>query len=533
MALVEPSVLANSVMGKLYDVLTNGDETVPKSDDAFYSWNTPGTPIDPSELEFLTQGFTGVVKKQKVDILRDAKAGTAPVDGQAPPSQALTPDEMNTLMAQDATQLLIQAENLSRLLDFVPDVSKSTNEQFARTAVQNNDGSLSDVYDFTLRMSQVMKTELPAETVQKIEKFRGLLQTVVKKKDLLTDEEVEVTEPSPLQKAYFEKMAAYEDAALEYNARRIDALSASDQRAVHDWAINANIYRNKVRAAMSDWVANGYKVEFEKIAAFIEQVSRRDMSLLKQQYVEDLERARLTGASSGSDFFYTSLVPGNFANSNGWTRFGFSSGDFNESTSRSYSSSRWQAKAAASFAGIFGGAGQASGASGQRQFEGTFDTNQTSMSFEIAQIPIARPWFRTAFLTSKAWRFDQNNVTTKGDRLSDGAAPPIGMMPAYPTTAIFVRKLVLEMADSSGLETFMSEYERSASGGSACVSLGPFNLGASASRSSRSGSSETTKETRFVKNTMYVDGMQLIGFKCHVMPKSPDPDPGIAATDWV
>jgi hypothetical protein len=62
-----------------------------------------------------------------------------------------------------------------------------------------------------------------------------------------------------------------------YNARRIDALDATNQHAIHDWAVNANIYRNKVRAAMADWVANGYKDDFEKISAFIEQVSRRDM----------------------------------------------------------------------------------------------------------------------------------------------------------------------------------------------------------------------------------------------------------------
>ena len=39
-----------------------------------------------------------------------------------------------------------------------------------------------------------MKTELPADTVEKINKFRGLLQKVVKKKDLITDEEIETVE---------------------------------------------------------------------------------------------------------------------------------------------------------------------------------------------------------------------------------------------------------------------------------------------------------------------------------------------------
>ena len=58
---VTPHVLANAVMGKIYDVLTNGDDTVPKSADNFFSWMTPGVPVNPSDFDFLVQGLTGVV----------------------------------------------------------------------------------------------------------------------------------------------------------------------------------------------------------------------------------------------------------------------------------------------------------------------------------------------------------------------------------------------------------------------------------------------------------------------------------------
>jgi hypothetical protein len=527
MAVVEPSVLANAIMGKLYNVLTNGDDTVPASEDNFFSWNTPGTPVEPADLEFLTQGLTGIVKKPAAAALASPTG-----DGTAAPTP-LTPEQLNQLMAQDTMRMYMQAENLARLLDFVPDVAKLNNEQFTRMSVLNDDGSLSDVYDFTLRMSQVMKTELPEETVKQIEKFRGLLQKIVKKKDIITDEEVETTEPSPLQQAYFTKMAAYDDAALEYNARRIDAMTASDSRAVHDFAVNANIYRNKVRAAMADWVANGYKEDFEKIAAFIEQVSRRDMSLLKQQLVEDLEKARLTSPISGGDFFFTSLIPGNFANSNGWTRFGFSAGDYEVHKSSKMSSSSWSASAGGGFLGVFGGSGSASGSQSHKEYHGTFDSSHTSMSFEIAQIPIARAWFRPAFLNSKAWRFDQSNVTTKNDKLSDGGSPPKGMMPAYPVTAIFVRKLALSFGESSGFSDFVADQKSSSAGGGGCLSIGPFFLGGSASHSSASGSSQRDYGYRYENNTMYVDGMQLIGYKCHILPKSPDPDPAIPAANWI
>jgi hypothetical protein len=530
MAMIEPSVLANAVMGKLYNVLTNGDDTVPASEDAFFSWMTPGVPLEPSELQFLTQGFTGVVKKPAVDTLLGATA-TAAAGGQPATPQPLTQQQLDQLMAQDAGKMYIQAESLSRLLDFVPDVASATNEQFARMSVLNNDGTLSDIYDFTLRMSQVMSAELPDELKQKIEKMRALLQKVTKKKDLITDEEVEVTEPSDLQKAYFEKMAAYDDAALEYNARRIDALDASNQRAVHDWAINANIYRNKVKAAKADWVSNGYKEDFEKIAAFLEQVSRRDMALLKQAYVEDLERARLTSPLSGTDFFFTGLVPANFADSTGWTRFGFSAGDFASHSNSSYSSKEWNASAGGGWLGIFSASASAGAKQTHSEFHSTFDSSQTSLSFEIAQIPIARPWFRTAFLTSHFWRFDQNNPTVKNNILSDAGKPPKGMMPAYPTTAIFVRKLALSMGESHSFQNWMNDQKSSHVGGGASVGFGPFSIGASASKKDASGSQSSDWGYRFENDTMHIDGMQLIGFKCHVMPKSPDPDQAITA--WI
>ena len=244
---------------------------------------------------------------------------------------------LESLRAQDTAGLYMQAENFSRLVDFVPDLASTTNNQFAQLSIMNNEGTLSERYEYILRMSQIMQTELPEETKKKIEKFRGLLSVTKTKKNLIDDTETQVTEPSPLVVVYNQKMGEYENAALEYNSHRIDALTADNVKAVHYWAINANILRNKVKAAMADWVSSGYKNEYDQMAAFIDQVMQRDMALLKQQYRDDLEKARLTGMASGSDFYYTSLVPGNFMKASGWTEFGFSSSDFNNSSNSSYS----------------------------------------------------------------------------------------------------------------------------------------------------------------------------------------------------
>jgi hypothetical protein len=536
MADVLPSQLVNSVMAKLYDVLTNGDDTVPQSEDNFFSWATPGIPVEEDDFNFLSQGLTGVVKKAAIDAMRTTPPTTGGQGGgeAATPADTtqpeLTPALLEQLRAQDTAQLYMQAENFARLVDFVPDVTKMDNQQFVRLSVLNNEGSLSDIYRYVLRMSQVMESELPSETKAKIAKFRGLLSVTKKKKNLIDDSETEVTEPSPLSQAYFEKMGAYENAALEYNSHRINALTASDARAVHYWAMNANTLRNRVRAAMSDWVSNGYKNDYEQISAFIDQVMQRDMALLKQEYRDELERARLTGLASGSDFFYTALTPGNFARSMGWTEFTFSSGDFERHTSTNYSTKRWKASGSAGFLGIGARAG-GSGSESHAEYHGKFNSDHFALRFEICQVPIVRPWFKQAFLMSKSWRFDVNNPEAKNEIVSDGAVPPKGLIPAYPTTVIVIRNLKLSLGHSEGFHDWVSNHKSSSAGGGGFVTFGGFFAGGSYSRSSASGNSQRDFGFTYDNQGMEVPGMQIAGYKCHIMPKTPNPLPSI--TKWI
>lgn len=530
MAEVKPSALANAVMGKLYDVLTNGDETVPKSEDNFFSWCTPGMPVEPEDFEFLKQGLTGVVRKRDLAEL-SPPGGAAPAGGAEAAAPELTPELLSQLRAQDASRMYMQAEGLSRLVDFVPDVTQVQNEQFARFNVMNNEGSLSDIYSLTLRMSQVMHQELDAETKERIEEFRALLNVTTKQKDLITKVETEVSEPSPLVIAYNEHLQAYLSAALEYNSRRIDALTANDPRAVHDWAINANIYREKVKSALRAWETRGYKTQYEKIAAFIEQVQGRDMALLKEDYKDALRKATLTGLASGSEFLYTSLVPSSFATSSGWTKFTFASGDFSSRSSSSESTSSSRVSGGASYFGIFGGRASHSSSQGRKEYQGSFSSDRFSLSFEICQVPIVRPWFKSAFLVSKAWRFDQGNPDVRGKGLSDGGSPPKGMLPAYPTSVVFIRKLSMTIGHSEGFTNFVNEHKSSSTSGGGYVSFGPIFLGGSAGTASSSGSTKRDWGYKYNNQGMEVPGMQIIGFKCHILPKSPDPDPSI--TQWI
>jgi hypothetical protein len=542
MADIAPSVLANSVMAKMYDVLTNGDSTVPKSADNFFSWFTPGIPMDPEDFEFLTQGLTGVVKPAAVAalVVPGSPAGAAPpAAGAAPASgsgtlsggQVLTPDLINQLRAADTNRVYMQAEMISQLFDFVPDVVTGTNKQFAQFSVSNNEGTLSDRYAMLLKMSQVMSQELDDATKAKIAKFRALEQTTTQHKDLVTDEVTEVSGPSPLMQAYNTKLSAYNSAALTYNSARIAALAANDPAAVQNWAINASILRDTVRAAMDDWQTNGYKTDVEEIAAYIAQVQQRDMKLLKAEYEDDLARATLTGISSGTDFFYTALIPGDFATSTGWSGFTFSSGDISSYRHSSSNASGFAAQGGGSFLGMFGGSGSASGSSSTVQSNSTFNMDRFSLSFEIAQVMIHRSWFKEAFVVSKSWRFDPSVPDVKGRWVSDGATPPQGLIPAYPTTAVFIRNLRLGIDKNSSAGQFIQHQQQSAQGGGGFAAIGPIFLGGSATHYSKSGYTNRNYQASWDDQGLTVPGLQLVGCKCHVFPKSPDPDPSIK--EWV
>ena len=506
---VVPQDLMNNMMGKIFDIITNGDgSTVPKSEDNFFAWCTPGIPFDAQDFEFLSQGLTGVYKPK---MITNADGSTS--------TEPLTPEQREGELAKDASRMHQQAEQLARFVDVIPDAS-GIDDTKVRMNVKNDEGTLSDVYEEVLRFSQVANTELTADEKAKIEKFRQLLQVEREKEDLITGEKTKVVEPSPLVKAYNDKMQAWVEAALEYNNARIDALTASTPRAVQNWAINANVLRAKVKFAMNDWITNGYKLEYEAIGAKIDQMSSRDLSLLKAQYKDALEKARLTGLSSGSDYFYSALAPANFATSKGWTRFTFTNKDnsyYSKSTTQ-----RWGASGGLSL-GFFTIGGSAAGQ--RAEFNANADFSSFEMSFEICQLPIIRPWFKTNFLTSKTWRFAQGNEGFKNKFLTDGKQPPHrdSMMPAFPTSMIMIRNLRLNFVNASSVAHALD----SKVGGGGMVGYGPFFIGGSY----QSGSKERSRQSHSDSQGIFVDGLQCIGFKCHLLPKAPNPDPVIKK--WV
>jgi hypothetical protein len=77
----------------------------------------------------------------------------------------------------------------------------------------------------------------------------------------------------------------------------------------------------------------------------------------------------------------------------------------------------------------------------------------------------------------------------------------------------------------------MNQQSQSSASAGGALSFGPFYLGGSYSSWQKQGRSESQYHYHYDENGMSVPDMQLIGFKCHINPVSPNPSPDVK--EWV
>jgi len=506
---VEPEVLVNAVLGKVSDVLLNGDgEVLPKSDDHFLAFLNIGIPAHKDDFNYALEGFGGVYRRN-VDA-NDLEKSTGPQERGNEPS-------IDQQLAADALQKYMQAESFHNLTNLIPDVSGIV--ESGRINNWNEEGRISDVYAMALQHSQVYDNEPDEATTAKLERWRSKLVTTRKEKDIITDEEVEVTEESAIVKRYNEKMLAYLAAATDYNNLRISAMAGKDQEAVHRMAINGPLLQMKVRAAMNDWSSVGHKGDVDKLNAAIQSVEDRAFVLMKQRYKEDYLRSLLTNPNSGTNFLYYAPASPSFARDDaGWSEFYFNSSSY-------ASNHQWKSSTSSVAGGFHVGAFAAMGG-GQvekRRFEGKLDTKNFRMRFKMARVPISRPGISLAYLLSGFWRFDQSNDIHKNTMISTGGSPPEGLMPAITTECILIKDLELHFGESHS--QFLSQQQSIEGGG--MVSYGPFHLGGRHAETQ----GEENVQADWSDQGIRVRGIQYLGFNCFMLKKSPNPDPSI--TQWI
>lgn len=480
-------------MAKLYATVTGSDSEIEIPRSKFITWLMPGIPFKKEDFAFCQKGFVGET-------------------------------------AEESLNLYHQAFVLSKLFDYVPEVGKDmVDEKMQQAMFATSQDTLSSVYSDILTYSKVVDHEPTDEQKAKMEQFRNLL--TVKKEvvaSLITGEKKMVTSPGPLTEAYNAKLNEYITAVDEYMNLLIEAQAARGnseeaQRRVAAFSNKSKAYKMKMQAAKMAWVTEGYKNDYDEINAYIAQVTERSMLLYKESLKNDLQQALLSSASDGgSEFYYTTLIPGNFAESDGWTQFSFEEIDSEEHSNKS--TSAWSASGGGNY-GLFAAKANASGSREEEKLDSA--CTNFKATFKFTQIPICRPFFKPGFLMMKGWTLDNMwDLNFNNLPVTDGQQKPTGRLVAYASQALFVKDVSFEFSEASS--HFDKLKKAFTAGGS--VGWGPFKVGGSYSKSSETSNTVTHTEGNSIK----IEGIQYIGSINHFFDtKIPDLNPEIKPEDLV
>lgn len=453
------SEILDSLLGKLYSIVVGRDDVnnIDTPGGSYISFTMPGIPVDASDLDF------SFVEPSKADAAADYSSlvnGIPPVRGRWMPSDRKV----------DAYYRRVLAETI-------------------RPVVQ---------------LSQAEKTRLEAAYARLTREVEAI--------DLTTGTVKKVPADTPLFEAYQERQTAYLNALSAYKSLQFDFISRpADLAAQANWFARGPVYKQRVQAAYSHWLAGGKKMVEEALHA-IEELGRGSgerWSALKTR-LRDSEQLTPEGAT----YLFTKYFPGKFwdaAHEASWTKFVMKHDELH--TVDEASSTNWGGKGAASF-GLWSLGGSASYAEQKTHFKS--DGNVRSIEVELIRVPIRRSWWDPTIFWDRGWKFDPQIANIV---LSNGAYPPVGEMPAYATAMIVARNLKLDMSfESTENSSVATQFSASAS-----VGWGPFSVRGNYSRN-------TSKKTHdFVRDAAGLScaGMQIVGFVCETLPKSPNPDPDL------
>jgi hypothetical protein len=320
----------------------------------------------------------------------------------------------------------------------------------------------------------------------------------------------EVVLPSLLVERYNQYKNAYDKQQEDYWIALGDFIKRQNEPGAADiWSQRQPILLRRVRDAQATWESAG-KNKVEEAQATVGNLDKRG----NQKSWQD-RRLRFDQYRRGSqlgDFWLSKYLPAKFW-TEPWQTLTLSHNEVHKVDEAEQTS--WGGGGGASF-GLWKLGAETSYESNKTM--ASCDLNNFSLSFEITQVPLLRGWLDADVFSSRAWKFDKNLVPDS-EWLSNGATPPVGTMPMYPTTMLMVRNVKISFDKSSEVnETFMKQVRASAS-----VGWGPF--------SARANYYKRTNQINhdFVEDAtgLQINGMQVIGFICKLTDKCPNPDPAL------
>jgi hypothetical protein len=149
------------------------------------------------------------------------------------------------------------------------------------------------------------------------------------------------------------------------------------------------------------------------------------------------------------------------------------------------------------------------------------DMTHVSLSFRVGKVRVERGWYSQSFVESKYWKLhEQSPQSLNGDIISDGNGG--GLMPSIITELIVACDVKINFGQNQSSYQLAKDKVDSSLG----FGIGPFVFGGNYSYEN----TESKSKASFKGKELNSPGCFVIGYKCHIVPKSPNPNPAI--TKW-
>jgi len=360
--------------------------------------------------------------------------------------------------------------------------------------LQNSSVPMHSLYEQVLSGKELPLIELTPSQKQQLQ---NALDTVVTANG----------DPTPAMKNYRRYQLKYNDALTAYQEAQANSQNEGKP-------LPPSI-QQKLQAAQQAWDTLGYRAKVNTAIATINNLQDLDPNSwwteLKSRFTKGSSQS-----SSGAPFGVTMTSPDykTFFEDEGWTQISFNQQDVqNQVTSKSTQTGGgvsvgwglWRASAEASYK--------------KDQGYSLASSTDISISLEVRRVEVTRPWMDGSVFRSRAWRWGQGSVN---ELISNGAdaslgETPSGVMPLLPTTLILARNLTM----TASMTTEESNWVNEQISAKASFGYGPFSFGGSYNQQN----GQTNIEASRSGNTLSNPAVQILGYSCEVLPRSPNPDP--------
>ena len=377
-----------------------------------------------------------------------------------------------------------------------------------------SDVKLNDVYKMVMRDSVLPQVSLSDDEKQAMKDAWDILFNETKIIDAPTGGVKQSIVDSPLYEKYKELAGIYDFAALEYKSVQLDAMFSTDPKAKAKWAVLGPAMEKSLIRLYDNYKAVG--VVIEKALATREAIGGRGPELYWTELRKQMDIHEVQ-TESGQKYLMTKYFPSKFwdeTHAKNWMTFRFAHDEVHTIEENS--------DIKAGLGGGFGGGLWSISGSGNYSEQRTYfksDTSNAGLTTDLMLVPLRRTWFDPVILLNRAWDWDRN---INNSVISDGGDPPTGLMPAYITGMIVAKnvKITVDMTSTENA-SFASQLSVSTSAG-----WGPFSVRGNYSRNY----SRKTHDFVSTSSGIEIPGMQIIGFTCQTVPKTPNPDPDL---NWI